>query len=184
MSRRWLDVGLSLAALPVVAPIIAAAFLVARLQTGQSGIFVQERIGRGGHTFGLIKIRTMKAVSRNDSMVTTASDTRVTHLGRILRRFKIDEFPQVINVLRGDMAIVGPRPTVREDYERMDERQRGRFAVRPGMTGLAQIRGNTALGWPRRIELDLLYIEKQRLLVDLRIIGETAWMILTNRIES
>ena len=111
-------------------------------------------------------------------MAITQGDERITRLGRMLRRYSLDELPNLWNVLRGDMAIVGPRPTIPVQVEQYTERQRGRLAVKPGITGWAQINGRASLPWPERIELDLWYVEHRSLALDLRILGRTVGLVL------
>ena len=106
-------------------------------------------------------------------------DPRITRVGRLLRRFSLDELPNLVNVLRGEMAIVGPRPTVQEQVDRYTERQRRRLEVKPGITGWAQVNGRTSLPWPERIELDVWYVEHRSLRLDLRILARTARMLAT-----
>jgi lipopolysaccharide/colanic/teichoic acid biosynthesis glycosyltransferase len=145
--------------------------------------FVQERIGLDEQPFKVYKLRTMRATGDRRS-VTLMDDPRVFFMGRLARKLKIDELPQLLNVLNGTMSLVGPRPTVQEDYERMNRRQRSRCRVLPGLTGLAQVRGNTSLTWPQRIEYDLFYVENQSLWLDLKILARTALLVLTFRAET
>lgn len=172
LRKRLFDLAVGTGLLMVLAPVIAAAALAARIDTGASGFFAQERVRAGGQPFTIYKLRTMRR-SGDQSSVTSSKDPRVTRLGAFLRRYKIDELPQLWNVVRGDMSLVGPRPTVREDYERMNARQRQRFRVKPGITGLAQTSGNTGLSWPERIEWDLEYVQNWTLKLDLRILAHT-----------
>jgi lipopolysaccharide/colanic/teichoic acid biosynthesis glycosyltransferase len=181
--KRLLDLSLSVPALVLVLPLTVVAWALARYETGEPGFFSQERIGLGGRPFRIFKIRTMRTVAAG-SLTTKENDDRVTRSGRWMRRFKIDEVPQLLNVLTGTMSLVGPRPTVYEDYARMDATQRRRFLVPPGLTGLAQISGNTSLTWPERIELDLAYVERASLWFDLVIIARTAAMVVTGRLET
>ena len=180
--KRAFDILLSLAGLLVLWPVILVTWGLALRDTGASGLFVQERIGLHGRPFRLVKLRTMRPVG--GSTVTTRDDARVTWLGRKLRKWKLDELPQLWNVLKGEMSLVGPRPTVAEDYARMTQRQAQRDTTPPGITGLAQINGNTALSWPQRIEYDLRYIETWSLLLDVRILFGTARLAVSGRIET
>lgn len=167
--KRALDlVVLAAVACPAVAlgAICAAAV---RLTSPGPVFFRQERIGLRGAPFRLWKFRTM--VDGDNPVFPDA--TRITPAGRILRRFSLDELPQLINVAAGDMSIVGPRPTLRYQVERYDDRQRGRLAARPGLTGLAQISGRNALSWDARIEHDLDYVRRQSLSLDLHILART-----------
>ncbi|WP_334142958.1 sugar transferase [Rhabdothermincola sp.] len=138
-------------------------------------LFLQERVGMGGRPFTVFKFRTM--VAGDNPIFPDAS--RITTAGKWLRRFSLDELPQLLNVWRGEMSIVGPRPTLAYQVERYTDRQRHRLDVRPGLTGLAQVNGRNALPWEERIELDLEYVRTQSLLLDLRIIGRTLWVMLS-----
>lgn len=183
---RSVDVILAVLGLLITLPVFVSAVIAIKLSSRGPIFFRQERVGFRSQTFLILKLRTMHQLeaARANASVTLRDDPRVFHCGKILRKFKIDELPQLVNVLLGTMSIVGPRPTVREDYLRMDTRQRHRFSVRPGLTGLAQVRGNTSLTWPERIELDLLYVETRSLWLDCRIIGETIKQVITGRADT
>lgn len=141
--------------------------------------FTQERVGRNGADFKIFKLRTMKVNKElEEKRDMSHDDERKTLWGNLLRRCKIDELPQLLNVLKGDMSIVGPRPTVREHVVLYDEREKHRLDVRPGMTGLAQINGNAALVWEDRISYDLMYVENMSILLDLKIILKTIMIVL------
>ena len=148
------------------------------------GIFTQHRIGKNEKPFNIYKIKTMKNISGFNGNTTLKNDPRVTLFGNFLRKYKIDEFLQIFNLLNGSMTCVGPRPTVREDYERMSEQQRKRFEVKPGLTGLAQISGNTNISWPERIKLDIEYIDKMSFRLDFMIVMKTIYYILFSKIET
>lgn len=182
--KRILDLIVSLVVLLLFGWLILLAALIALIDTGMSGFFRQTRVGQGGKSFDVFKIRSMRRVKGLDSTVTTGSDPRVSSFGRILRKTKLDELPQIINVLTGEMSLVGPRPTVDEDAQRMNERQKERFSVKPGITGLAQINGNTSLKWPERIEYDLEYVHNGSVGLDIKILWQTLVLILTNRAET
>lgn len=177
--KRALDLLVATATLAVAAPLLAVAALLIRIETHGHPIYRQRRIGRDGEPFELYKLRTM--VSGSETMgaglVVDAGDARITRLGAILRRTSLDELPNLVNVLRGEMSIVGPRPTVQVQVDRYSDRQRGRLSVRPGLTGWAQIHGRASLPWHERIELDLWYIEHASLVLDLRILRRTAQMV-------
>jgi undecaprenyl phosphate N,N'-diacetylbacillosamine 1-phosphate transferase len=126
----------------------------------------------------------MRSVLGMVSSTTTKNDPRVTRVGNVLRKTKIDELPQLLNVLNGTMSLVGPRPTVAEDVARMDATQRRRCDVRPGITGLAQVSGSTALSWPERIKYDLQYVDNVSLLLDIQILLKTVALLLTMRAET
>lgn len=174
-----MDVLLSMIGLLATGWIIVLAFIFAKIDTRASGMFLQQRVGKHGKPFNVMKIRTMRISTTNISTVTSKDDDRITVLGTFFRKTKIDELPQLLNVLKGDMSIVGPRPTVQADYDKMNDRQKKRADVLPGITGLAQIKGNTSLLWPERIEYDLEYIEKQNLQLDCKIIFKTIVSIIT-----
>jgi lipopolysaccharide/colanic/teichoic acid biosynthesis glycosyltransferase len=141
----------------------------------------QLRVGRDGEPFQLWKLRTMVpgAESMGAGIYVLEGDSRITRTGRLLRRFSLDELPNLVNVLKGDMAVVGPRPTVQEQVDRYTDRQRRRLEVKPGITGWAQINGRTSLSWPERIELDVWYVEHRSLRLDLQILLKTARMLAT-----
>jgi lipopolysaccharide/colanic/teichoic acid biosynthesis glycosyltransferase len=178
---RALDLVLAAALLVVTAPLLALAALAIRLESRGPVFYRQLRVGRGGQPFELWKLRTMVpgAESMGAGIYVVEGDPRITRTGRLLRRFSLDELPNLVNVLRGEMSIVGPRPTVQEQVDRYTDRQRRRLEVRPGITGWAQINGRTSLPWPERIELDVWYVEHRSLRLDLRILARTARMLAT-----
>lgn len=178
---RALDVVLAAALLAVTAPLLALAALAIRLESRGPVFYRQLRVGRDGETFELWKLRTMVpgAETMGAGIYVLEGDPRITRTGRLLRRFSLDELPNLVNVLRGEMSIVGPRPTVQEQVDRYTDRQRRRLEVRPGITGWAQINGRTSLPWPERIELDVWYVEHRSLRLDLRILARTARMLAT-----
>jgi lipopolysaccharide/colanic/teichoic acid biosynthesis glycosyltransferase len=178
--RRAFDVALAGLALLAASPFLAAAMVAIRLESRGSPIYRQRRVGRDGHQFDVVKLRTMVSGAEHlgRGLAVSEGDTRITRVGRLLRRWSLDEVPNLVNVLRGEMAIVGPRPTVPVQVDRYTERQRGRLAVKPGITGWAQVHGRTELPWDERIELDLWYIEHRSWRLDLRILWRTARMVL------
>jgi lipopolysaccharide/colanic/teichoic acid biosynthesis glycosyltransferase len=178
---RLLDVVLAAALLVVTLPLLAIAALAIRLESRGPVFYRQLRVGRQGEPFELWKLRTMVpgAESMGAGIYVIEGDTRITRVGRLLRRFSLDELPNLVNVLKGEMAIVGPRPTVQEQVDRYTDRQRRRLEVKPGITGWAQINGRTSLPWPERIELDVWYVEHRSLRLDLRILLRTARMLAT-----
>jgi lipopolysaccharide/colanic/teichoic acid biosynthesis glycosyltransferase len=180
VTRRLFDVLVAGVALLVTAPILALAIAAIRLETKGHPIYRQRRVGKDGVAFDVLKLRTMVAgaESMGSGLAVNEGDPRITRVGAILRRFSIDELPNLVNVLRGDMAIIGPRPTVPVQVEQYTERQRGRLAVKPGITGWAQVNGRTSLPWDERIELDLWYIEHRSWRLDLRILTRTAAIVL------
>ena len=178
-----MDVVLASAGLVVAAPVIAVAAIAIRLESRGPAIYRQRRVGRDGREFELLKLRTM--VQGSDPVgigeAIAEGDPRITRAGAFLRRFWIDELPIIVNVLSGDMAIVGPRPTIPAQVDEYTERQRRRLAVKPGLTGWAQINGRTSLPWGDRIELDVWYVEHRTRALDLRIVARTAGLLLTGR---
>jgi lipopolysaccharide/colanic/teichoic acid biosynthesis glycosyltransferase len=183
MKRLFDIIGATLGLL-ALSPLFLLAVIIIKRGSRGPVFFTQERIGRGGAPFKLYKFRTMNVGAEQAGTVSLKHDPRVFPGANFLRKFKLDELPQLLNVLNGTMSLVGPRPTVREDYERMNDAQRRRTVVSPGLTGLAQISGNTGLSWPARIKYDLLYVEEHNLLLDLGIIVNTAWLIFRNRVET
>jgi lipopolysaccharide/colanic/teichoic acid biosynthesis glycosyltransferase len=178
---RALDVVLAAALIVITLPLLALAALAIRLESGGAVFYRQLRVGKDGEQFELWKLRTMVpgAETMGAGIYVLEGDARITRVGRVLRRFSLDELPNLLNVLKGDMAIVGPRPTVQEQVDRYTDRQRRRLEVKPGITGWAQINGRTSLPWPDRIELDVWYVEHRSLRLDLRILAKTARMLAT-----
>jgi len=180
MIRRAVDVVVSAVALGLSSPLLLAAMLAIRLESPGPVIYRQRRAGRGGRPFDVLKLRTMVdgAEHIGAGMAVNANDSRITRVGAFLRRSSLDELPNLLNVLRGEMTLVGPRPTLPAQVDRYTERQRGRLAVKPGITGWAQVNGRASLPWPERIELDLYYVENRSLSLDLRILLRTPAMVL------
>ncbi len=173
--NRALDVAIAGTGLVVAAPLLGLAAVAIKLEDGGPVFYRQTRVGRDGVDFELLKLRTMVvgAERQGAGWAVDRGDPRITRVGRLLRRTSIDELPQLWNVLRGDMSVIGPRPTLRYQVERYTERQRRRLSVLPGLTGWAQIHGRAALSWDDRIELDVWYVEHRSPLVDLRILLRT-----------
>ena len=180
-ASRALDLLVASLALTVTAPVLAAAAILIKLESRGPVFYRQRRVGLGGEPFELWKLRTMVpgAETMGAGIYVVEGDPRITRAGRFLRRFSLDELPNLVNVLKGEMAIVGPRPTVQEQVDRYTERQRRRLDVKPGITGWAQINGRTSLPWPERIELDVWYVEHRSLRLDLRILARTVRMLAT-----
>jgi lipopolysaccharide/colanic/teichoic acid biosynthesis glycosyltransferase len=179
--KRWLDLTLAgLAAIPA-APILAVAAVAIRLESRGHPIYRQRRVGWRGHAFDVVKLRTMVsgAEQMGAKLAVDEGDTRITKVGAVLRRTSIDELPNLVNILRGEMSIVGPRPTLQVQVDQYTERQLRRLEARPGLTGWAQINGRASLPWPERIELDIWYLENATLRLDLRIIALSARMAIT-----
>jgi lipopolysaccharide/colanic/teichoic acid biosynthesis glycosyltransferase len=178
--RRAVDIAVSSLALLLGAPVLALAMLAVRLESRGPAIYRQRRIGLDGHPFDVLKLRTMVQGAEHigAGLAINANDSRITRVGAFLRRTSLDELPNLVNVLRGDMSLLGPRPTLPVQVEQYTERQRGRLAIRPGITGWAQVNGRASLPWSERIELDLYYIEHRSLSLDLRILARTAALVL------
>jgi lipopolysaccharide/colanic/teichoic acid biosynthesis glycosyltransferase len=173
--NRVLDVAVAGTGLVLGSPLLAAAIVAVKLEDGGPALYRQTRVGKDGTDFELLKLRTMVvgAEQHGAGFAVDRGDARITRAGRILRATSIDELPQLWNVLRGDMSIVGPRPTLRYQVERYTPRQRRRLDVKPGLTGWAQVHGRAALPWADRIELDVWYVEHRSALVDLKILLRT-----------
>jgi lipopolysaccharide/colanic/teichoic acid biosynthesis glycosyltransferase len=180
-ASRALDLLVASLVLALGAPLLALAAILIKLESRGPVFYRQRRVGRDGTLFELWKLRTMVpgAESMGAGIYVVEGDPRITRTGRLLRRFSLDELPNLINVLRGEMAIVGPRPTVQEQVDRYTDRQRRRLEVKPGITGWAQVNGRTSLPWPERIELDVWYVEHRSLRLDLRILARTIRMLAT-----
>jgi lipopolysaccharide/colanic/teichoic acid biosynthesis glycosyltransferase len=180
-ASRALDLLVASLVLVVASPLLAAAAVLIKLESGGPVFYRQRRVGRAGEPFELWKLRTMVpgAEAMGAGIYVVEGDSRITRVGRLLRRFSLDELPNLVNVLKGEMAVVGPRPTVQEQVDRYSERQRRRLEVRPGITGWALINGRTSLPWPERIELDVWYVEHRSLRLDLRILAKTARLLAT-----
>jgi lipopolysaccharide/colanic/teichoic acid biosynthesis glycosyltransferase len=178
--KRIEDLVLGIPLMVLAAPFFALIALAIALDSGGPVFYVDERVGAGGRPFRLIKFRTMVpgAVGRGTGRLVGGSDIRITRVGSALRRWSADELPQILNVLRGDMSIVGPRPTYGEQVARYSERDRGRLRARPGVTGLAQVSGRNDLSWRERIDLDLTYIERLSPWLDLRILLRTPLVVI------
>ena len=173
--NRAADVALAGLGLVVTSPLLVAAGLAVKLEDGGPVLFRQTRVGKDGKDFELLKLRSMvvDAERTGAGHAVDRGDRRITRVGRLLRRTSIDELPQLWNIVRGDMSVVGPRPTLRYQVERYNERQRRRLDVRPGLTGWAQIQGRATLPWAERIELDVWYVEHRSPRIDLRILLRT-----------
>jgi undecaprenyl phosphate N,N'-diacetylbacillosamine 1-phosphate transferase len=182
--KRFFDLLVVLIAIILLFPVFLISFLIVLISDGLPIFYSQKRVGLDGKFFNLYKFRSMKKGSDKFGSTTFINDNRIFYGGNFLRKYKIDELPQLINVLRGEMSIVGPRPTVLEDYSKMTKEQKKRNDAVPGLTGLAQISGNTFLTWTERIILDLEYIERQSFIYDLQIMFKTFVMIVSNKIDS
>lgn len=178
-----LDRALAALALVLTGPLLALAAAAIRLEAGGPAFFRQRRVGRGGAPFELFKLRTMVSGAEwiGAGIAVDEGDPRITRAGALLRRLSIDELPNLVNVVRGEMALVGPRPTIQAQVDRYTDRQRRRLEVRPGITGWAQVNGRASLPWHERIELDVWYVDHQSLALDLRILVRTLALIVSGR---
>jgi lipopolysaccharide/colanic/teichoic acid biosynthesis glycosyltransferase len=178
---RVFDVVIATLALAVASPLLAVAAIAIRLESRGSPIYRQRRVGRGGQPFEMIKLRTMVAGAERigAGMAVNAGDARITRVGAVLRRFSLDELPNLVNVLRGEMSIVGPRPTIQAQVDQYTDSQLRRLEVKPGITGWAQVNGRAALPWHERIQLDVWYVDNRSLLLDLKILAMTVRMLVT-----
>ncbi len=181
--NRALDIAVAALALALSSPLSALALLAIRLETPGSPIYRQRRVGMGGAPFEMLKLRTMVSGAEHigAGMAVNVGDSRITRVGNLLRRFSLDELPNLVNVLRGEMAIVGPRPTIQAQVDQYTERQRRRLAVKPGITGWAQVNGRASLPWSERIELDIWYVEHRSLALDVRIMWRTVRLLLSGQ---
>jgi lipopolysaccharide/colanic/teichoic acid biosynthesis glycosyltransferase len=180
VTRRAFDIVVSFTTLLLSSPLLAAAIVAIRLESPGPAIYRQRRAGLRGRPFDVLKLRTMVdgAELIGAGLAVDAQDPRITRVGALLRRTSLDELPNLVNVLRGEMSLIGPRPTLPVQVSQYSERQRGRLAVKPGITGWAQVNGRASLPWSERIELDLYYIEHRSAKLDAQILWRTAAMVL------
>jgi lipopolysaccharide/colanic/teichoic acid biosynthesis glycosyltransferase len=178
--RRAVDIVVATLLLALASPVLAVAIVAIRVESRGHPLYRQRRIGRGGRPFEVLKLRTMVqgAEGIGAGLAIDRNDPRITRVGALLRRTSLDELPNLLNVLRGEMSLIGPRPTLPGQVASYTPRQRGRLAIRPGITGWAQVNGRAALPWSERIELDLHYIEHRSLALDLRILWRTLAIVL------
>ncbi len=178
---RVLDILIAGIALVVCSPVLGLAALAIKLETHGEAFFRQRRVGRHGQPFELWKLRTMVSGSEDmgAGIYVSEGDPRITRVGALLRRFSLDELPNLFNVITGDLSIIGPRPTVQEQVDGYTPRQRRRLEVRPGITGWAQVHGRTSLPWPERIELDVWYVDNRSPKLDLQILARTVRMLVS-----
>jgi lipopolysaccharide/colanic/teichoic acid biosynthesis glycosyltransferase len=180
---RAFDILIAALALLVLSPFLLVAVIAIKLGSRGPVLYRQRRVGLGGREFEMLKLRTM--VEGSDPVgvgtVVMRDDPRVTRVGRFLRRTSLDEVPNLVNVLRGEMAIVGPRPTIPAQVLDYTPRQHRRHEVLPGITGWAQVQGRAGIPWEDRIELDVAYVEHRSLALDLRILARTAWLVVSGQ---
>ena len=181
MLTRAFDAITAAIALAISSPLLAASAIAIRLESPGPVIYRQRRVGRDGEPFEMLKLRTMVSGAEHigAGLAVNEGDPRITRSGAILRRFSLDELPNLINVLKGEMSLVGPRPTVQVQVDQYTDRQRRRLEVKPGITGWAQVNGRTSLPWNERIELDVWYVDHRSLALDARILARTVWLVLT-----
>ena len=190
--KRAFDVVVSLLALAVAGPVLLVVMTLVWLESPAPPIFKQRRLGLGGREFSMFKVRTMvpnaesmraqlEHLNEAAPLFKITNDPRVTKVGRFLRATSLDELPQLLNVLRGEMSLVGPRPRLPSEFDLSVPRQRHRFIVKPGLAGLWQVRGRARLGFDEALEIDLEYIRRWSFLFDLELILRTAWVVLTCR---
>jgi lipopolysaccharide/colanic/teichoic acid biosynthesis glycosyltransferase len=181
--KRGLDLLIAVPATILTAPLVGLLALAIRIETPGHPIYTQTRAGLNGERFQIYKLRTMVrgAEFTGAGLAIQEGDDRITRVGQFLRRYSLDELPNLWNVVRGEMSIVGPRPTLPVQVEQYSDRQRGRLFVKPGLTGWAQINGRASLPWTERIELDLWYVEHRTLALDLRIMLRTLGMVLSGQ---
>jgi lipopolysaccharide/colanic/teichoic acid biosynthesis glycosyltransferase len=173
--NRVLDVAGASLGLALASPFLAAAAIAIKLDDGGPVLYRQQRVGKDGREFELVKLRTMVlgAERQGAGWAVNHGDPRITRVGKALRRISLDEVPQLWNVVRGEMSLIGPRPTLAYQVEQYTPRQRRRLDVRPGITGWAQVQGRASLPWEERIELDVWYVEHRSPWLDLKILART-----------
>ena len=179
--KRGADVVLCAGALVVLSPVLALSAVAIKLDSPGPVLFRQERLGLKGRPFTMLKFRSMRVGAEAGGVYESSRDARVTRVGRVLRRTSLDELPQLVNIIRGEMSIIGPRPTLTYHpwpWEEYTPEQRRRFDVRPGVTGWAQINGRKSLAWPERIVLDVEYVDSLSARFDARILFRTVLKVL------
>ncbi len=178
--KRLVDVVLTCACLPVALPLMTVVAALVRLRLGSPAFFRQQRPGRGARPFTLLKFRTMQEGRRANGHP-LADEARLTPLGRFLRSTSLDELPELLNVLKGEMSLVGPRPLLMAYVDRYDEEQARRHDVRPGITGWAQVNGRNAISWDEKFARDIWYVDHLSLRIDVKILARTVWQVVSRR---
>ncbi|MCD2136461.1 sugar transferase [Salinicoccus halitifaciens] len=177
--KRCIDVAVSFILLMMLSPLLVATAMLIVVTMPGPVFFMQDRIGYKGKPYSIFKFRSMKVDKDAETNFAFDKDAeRLTLFGRLIRRLKIDELPQLLNVLKGDMSLVGPRPTIEQQVREYDDHQRRRLDMKPGMTGLAQVNGNASLSWDERIEYDIRYISRFSLFLDMWILMKTFLIVL------
>lgn len=176
--KRWLDFGLSSIVIILLIPLFVIAYLLVKIDSKGPFFFVQERIGKSGKFFKVYKIRTMTNKKRLVQRQVFSDNAEITRVGAIFRRLKIDELPQLLNIWKGDMSFVGPRPSLPELLVELNDDGKKRISVRPGLTGLAQVNGNIYLSWEERWKFDREYVERVSFMEDLKILFKTFGIVL------
>ena len=179
MAKRLLDLVGATGVLVLTSPLMALSALLIRLESPGHPLYRQRRVGKDGHSFEIYKFRTMVdgAEYVGAGLAVNEGDPRITRVGQLLRRWSLDELPNLINVVRGEMSLVGPRPTIQVQVDQYTPRQRRRLEAKPGITGWAQVNGRTSLPWAERIELDVWYVDHRSLALDIRILLKTVKMV-------
>jgi lipopolysaccharide/colanic/teichoic acid biosynthesis glycosyltransferase len=180
---RAADLLIATVALVILSPVLLLAAIAIKLGSRGPVVYRQRRVGRGGAEFEMWKLRTMERGSDPVGVgtVVTRDDPRVTAAGRFLRRTSLDELPNLVNVLRGEMAIVGPRPTIPAQVDDYTPFQSRRHEVLPGITGWAQVQGRAGIPWEERIELDVEYVDRRSAALDVQILAKTLWLVATGK---
>jgi sugar transferase EpsL len=179
-AKRVFDVVIGIPSLVIALPVMGAVAASIRITMGRPVLFRQTRTGLHGATFGILKFRTMSDARDEEGHLLPDGD-RLTRLGRFLRRGHLDELPELFNVLKGDMSLVGPRPLLPRYIDRYTPEQRRRHDVRPGMTGWTQVNGNNALTWEQKLAFDVWYVENHTILLDVSILFRTIWKVLSGK---
>jgi len=181
--KRLIDISVAIIALILISPLLMCTALLIKLSSKGPVFFLQDRLGKDAKVFKLYKFRTMivGAVNIGKGLSVTEKDPRITPVGAFLRKISLDEIPQLINVLKGDISLVGPRPTVPQHLEYYGEFEKRRLEVKPGITGLAMVKGRASIPWSKRIEYDVEYVDNFSLWLDLKILVQTIWVVIRRK---